>query len=76
MNLDGDPLEYLPKIDAEQLRKQFVPTDSSLYTVDNYELFLKKKKKLTDGINSFLKSFMQIPLKEQSIKIFNTMTKR
>lgn len=56
--LDGDPLEYLPKIDAEQLRKQFVPTDSSLYTVDNYELFLeKRRKKLTDGINSFLKSF-------------------
>jgi len=56
--LDGDPAEYLPKIDAEQLRKQFVPTDSSLYTVDNYELFLeKRRKKLTDGINSFLKSF-------------------
>ena len=58
--LDGDPAEYLPKIDAEQLRKQFVPTDSSLYTVDNYELFLeKRRKKLTDGINSFLKSFYE-----------------
>ena len=44
--LDGDPLEYLPKIDAEQLRKQFVPTDSSLYTVDNYELFLEKEEKI------------------------------
>ena len=43
--LDGDPLEYLPKIDTEQLRKQFVPTDSSLYTVDNYELFLEKEEK-------------------------------
>ena len=58
--LDGDPAEYLPKIDAEQLRKQFVPTDSSLYTVDNYELFLeKRRKKLTEGINSFLKSFYE-----------------
>jgi hypothetical protein len=56
--LDGDPAEYLPKIDAEQLRKQFVPTDSSLYTVDNYELFLeKRRKKLIEGINSFLRSF-------------------
>lgn len=58
--LDGDPAKYLPKIDAEQLRKQFVPTDSSLYTVDNYELFLeKRRKKLTEGINSFLKSFYE-----------------
>jgi hypothetical protein len=58
--LDGDPSEYLPKIDPEQLRKQFVPTDSSLYTLDNYEMFLEqRRKKLTDGINNFLKSYYE-----------------
>ncbi|MDN3725125.1 DUF262 domain-containing protein [Aequorivita sp. SDUM287046] len=56
--LDGDPAEYLPKINTEQLRKQFVPTDSTLYSLENYESFLdQRRKKLTDGINNFLKSF-------------------
>ena len=56
--LDRDPAEYLPEIDAEQLRKQFVPTDVALYTLDNYELFLVKRRKLiADGINQFLSSF-------------------
>ena len=58
--LDGDPAEYLPKIDPEQLRKQFVPTDNTLYTIDNYELFLdQRRKKLTEGINTFLKSYFE-----------------
>ncbi|MBO3098292.1 GmrSD restriction endonuclease domain-containing protein [Gelidibacter pelagius] len=58
--LDGDPAEYLPKIDPEQLRKQFVPTDASLYTLDNYDTFLdERRKKLTDGINNFLKSYYE-----------------
>jgi len=58
--LDGDPGEYLPKIDPEQLRKQFVPTEKDLYTLDNYELFLEqRRKKLTDGINNFLKSYYE-----------------
>ncbi|MCB0745953.1 MAG: DUF262 domain-containing protein [Ignavibacteriae bacterium] len=58
--LDGNPADYLPKIDPEQLRKQFVPTDASLYTLDNYELFLQeRRKKLTEGINNFLKSYYE-----------------
>lgn len=56
--LDRDPAEYLPEIDPEQLRKQFVPTDSALYSLQNYELFLEKRRKLiADGINQFLCSF-------------------
>lgn len=56
--LDRDPAEYLPEIDPEQLRKQFVPTEKELYTLDNYELFLEKRRKLiSDGINEFLASF-------------------
>lgn len=63
--LAGDPAEYLPKINPEQLRKQFVPTDSTLYTLDNYDAFLEeRRKKLTDGINSFLKSYYEDASKE------------
>lgn len=58
--LDRSPAEYLPEIDQEQLRKQFVPTDSELYTLENYELFLEKRRKLiADGINQFLASFFE-----------------
>lgn len=56
--LDNDPADYLLDIDEEQLRKQFVPLDRELYTIENYELFLEKRRKLiADGINHFLASF-------------------
>lgn len=58
--LDRAPYEYLPEINQEQLRKQFVPTDSDLYILDNFELFLEKRRKLiADGINQFLDSFFE-----------------
>ena len=53
--LDSDPSVYLPKIDTEQLRKQFVPTDINLYDIDKYEEFLHdRRKKICEGINRFL----------------------
>jgi len=56
--LDKDPAEYLPNIDAAQRRKQFVPTDESLYTVENYDKFLAlRRKKISEGINNFLQNF-------------------
>lgn len=56
--LDSDPSEYLPEIDAIQLRKQFVPTDESLYSIDRYEEFLEKRRELLcKGINAFLSSY-------------------
>lgn len=56
----SDPAEYLPKIDAEQLRKQFIPTDESLYSIENFEQFLEKRRELLcQGINSFLSSYYQ-----------------
>lgn len=58
--LDGDPAEYLPKIDPEQLRKQFVPTDPALYSLENFPAFLdERRKKLTEGVNNFLKSYFE-----------------
>ena len=56
--LDTDPGEYLPTIDAIQLRKQFVPTDESLYSLDSFEVFLEKRRELLcKGINEFLSDY-------------------
>lgn len=56
--LDRDPKEYLPEIDATQLRKQFVPTDEKLYELDVYEQFLEARRELLcNGINNFLASY-------------------
>ncbi len=56
--LAQDPKEYLPKIDAKQLRKQFVPTDEKLYELDAYEYFLETRRYLLcSGINRFLASY-------------------
>jgi hypothetical protein len=58
--LASDPAEYLPKIDAKQLRKQFVPTDETLYTLDNYERFLEVRRELLcKGINKFLSEYYE-----------------
>jgi hypothetical protein len=58
--LDHPPEEYLPEIDQEQLRKQFVPLDPNLYTLHNFELFLaKRRKSIADGINQFLVSYYE-----------------
>ncbi|MBK8627421.1 MAG: hypothetical protein IPN86_18195 [Saprospiraceae bacterium] len=43
--LANDPKVYLPKIDPIQLRKQFVPTDENLYSIDKYEHFSESRKK-------------------------------
>jgi hypothetical protein len=56
--LSRDPNEYLPKIDATQLRKQFVPTDELLYSLDCYEQFLEARRELLcKGINHFLSKY-------------------
>lgn len=56
--LATDPAIYLPKIDQMQLRKQFVPTNRELYTIENYELFLEERRKLLcNGLNKFLDSY-------------------
>jgi hypothetical protein len=41
-----DPQEYLNKlrnVDPELLEKHFIPTDNTLWNIDNYENFLKKR---------------------------------
>lgn len=56
----NDPKDYLRKIDPEQLRKQFVPTDEELYSLARYEQFLEKRRELLcKGINTFLSSYYE-----------------
>jgi len=56
--LASDPKNYLPKIDATELRKQFVPTDENLYALNRYEQFLESRRELLcNGINKFLSSY-------------------
>lgn len=56
--LASDPAIYLPKIDQMQLRKQFVPTNEELYTIENYQLFLEERRKLLcNGLNKFLDQY-------------------
>ncbi len=58
--LDRAPEEYLPGVDQEQLRKQFVPLNPEFYRLENFELFLeKRRKKIADGINEFLRSYYE-----------------
>jgi len=58
--LDKDPAEYLPEIDQKQLRKQFVPNDPDLYSLEHFEQFLEKRRKLiAEGINDFLASYYE-----------------
>jgi hypothetical protein len=65
--LARDPQEYLPKIDAAQLRKQFVPIDEQLYRLDTYEQFLADRRKLLcNGINAFLATYY-LDLKQSSV---------
>lgn len=52
------PSVYLPSIDTTQLRKQFVPTDDKLYTLEAYEQFLETRRELLcKGINAFLSKY-------------------
>jgi hypothetical protein len=53
-----EPGKYLSEIDPIQLRKQFIPTDEKLYSLEMYEQFLEKRREqLCTGINSFLSSY-------------------
>jgi hypothetical protein len=54
---NNDPEVYLNNIDIEQLQRQYVPTDSSLWKMNchSYEAFLKERHRLlAQGINQFL----------------------
>ncbi|NJL56762.1 hypothetical protein HC928_17630 [bacterium] len=59
---NNDPAVYLPEVDKEQLKKQFVPLESELWqmTCESYEAFIQERRRLlSDGINAFLNELYQ-----------------
>jgi hypothetical protein len=53
--LASRPETYLPNIDADRLRAQYVPMDSALWDVDRYEDFLAERRRLlTQAMNAVL----------------------
>jgi len=58
---DKSPSEYLPKIFEkypEALSQQLIPSEPSLWELENYDSFLSiRRKMIADSINSFLDSF-------------------
>ena len=74
--LNRPPSEYFNEIAPIQLRKQFVPANKDLWSLEFFEAFLSERRKtVAEGINNFLKSYYeynekeQIPLDLQSINL-------
>jgi hypothetical protein len=59
---NNDPAVYLPEVDKEQLKCQFVPLEHELWqmTRESYQAFVQeRRRKLAWGINSFLNELYQ-----------------
>lgn len=59
---DRKPVEYLPQIinkyGEEALKNQLIPMNQELWTIDNYERFLKARRKIiAEEINKFINTF-------------------
>ena len=51
------PEKYLAEIDLAKLEKQFVPLDRNLWKIENYEDFLKhRRREIVKKINTYLKT--------------------
>src|SRR5579885_283435 len=56
------PAEYLPTIDQHNLRSQYVPLESALWTLDRFEDFLLQRRPLlADAVNQLLQSLTTEP---------------
>lgn len=52
-----DPVQYLSEIDSKKLEKQFVPLDKNLWKIENYEDFLRHRRRvIVKKINEHLKT--------------------
>ncbi len=56
------PFEYLPDVDPQNLRAQSVPLEPTLWTLEQFENFLlKRRTMLADAINQLLQSLTETP---------------
>ncbi|MFO7772962.1 MAG: DUF262 domain-containing protein [Dehalococcoidia bacterium] len=60
---DNLPSVYLPRVlnnYPSALRAQFVPGDSRLWEIENYDVFLEERRRLlADGINTFMEELLK-----------------
>jgi len=66
---NSEPIQYLKKVKEKYpkaLKQQFVPENEEFWKLDEFELFLKKRrKKIADEINNFMESLIDNkPMKE------------
>ena len=70
---DTAPIEYLTEIEKvfpNALKKQFIPSDRSTWTSDNYELFLEtRRQSIADEINGFLQKLWDHESDNGEVKI-------
>ncbi len=65
---NDDPAVYLPEVlkkkGEENFKKHCIPTDTTLWNIDKYPEFIKKRRELlTEMVNSYLKELDLIPEK-------------
>jgi hypothetical protein len=55
---DTPPSKYLPDKNKSMLKKHLIPTESKLWELKNYELFLETRRKIiADAMNQFLDEY-------------------
>jgi len=63
------PIDYLPKVREKNpgnLKKFLIPTRDKLWKLENYELFLEKRRELiAKGINDFMNSLIEEKIEEE-----------
>ena len=69
-----NPEEYMPFYEQKQpgaLASNWIPTDPELWKIENYELFLQKRRELLcDGANTFLQSLYNDDVPQINIENF------
>ncbi len=69
---DKKPAKYLPEVEKKNrgnLEKFLIPNNPKLWKVENYELFLKKRRVLiAEGINDFMNNLIQEGEGDSSLK--------
>jgi hypothetical protein len=72
--LNKKPEEYMPYYEQKQpgaLESNWIPVDHELWKVDNYELFLQKRRELlAKGANEFLQSLYNDAVPQANIENF------
>lgn len=57
---DHDPEKYLPTIDRERLKSQFIPTYNEMWKVDRYMNFCQERRELiSNAINSYFSNLQK-----------------